>query len=400
MCLAAAPGPRAVKVLYFDCFSGAAGDMILAALLDAGAPEEEVRGRLDGLGLDHWRLEIDTVDKGGLRARRATVVVDEDQTGRAYRDVKELIGTAGLPASIEERALGVFLVLAKAESRVHDVPVDDVHFHEAGALDAILDVVGCCTALEHFMPARVVTSAIATGTGTIESEHGTLPLPAPAVTEIFAGRNAQLFARGKRELVTPTGAAILADVTDEFAELPPMRIRATGYGAGARDDDVPNVLRVLVGEESTGVRGTAVLIETNIDDMSPELVPDLVDSLIEAGAQDAWTSPTVMKKGRPAFMLSVLVGPEDPERFIDLIYKETSTLGLRLTTVGKDELASEWVDAEVAGSKVRVKLGWRNGEIVTTSPEHDDALEVARATGLSLERVYELALADALRQRG
>ena len=324
-----------------------------------------------------------------MRATRCEVGVTDDDTERTYSDVLDLLSGANLSVGVDERARAAFDVLAHAEARVHGVPLEQVHFHEVGALDAIVDIVGSAAALESLAPDEVVTSSIPTGRGFVESAGGTLPVPAPAVTEILRG--ATLYERGDAELVTPTGAALLAAFTDRFDAMPPLVLEATGYGAGSRETGrEPNVLRVLVGREVEAglTANTAILIETNIDDMSPELLPHVIDSLLAAGAQDAWLTSIVMKKGRPAFTLSVLVGKAEMDRVLDVVYRETTTLGVRVREVAKDELAREWIEVPVSGQPVRVKVGRRAGEIVTLAPEHDDAARAARATGLPLKEVY------------
>jgi uncharacterized protein (TIGR00299 family) protein len=268
-----------------------------------------------------------------------------------------------------------------------------VQFHEVGSLDSIIDIVGTCAALEHYMPARITTSPMATGSGTAQAAHGTIPLPAPAVAEIVADRGAPIVGSGDIELLTPTGAAILTTISDDFGPPPSMVIDHVGYGAGTDDLVVANVVRVFIGSQVQD-DATAVVLEANIDDMSPELLPDIVDLLLSEGAQDAWLTPIVMKKGRPAFTLGVLCGVDRSEKLRNVIFQETSTLGVRLTSVTKNVLERHWVDANVEGMTVRVKVGRQGSQTITTSPEHDDAVAVARATGLPLRRVYDLALAD------
>jgi uncharacterized protein (TIGR00299 family) protein len=382
-----------VSLVYFDPFSGASGDMILGALVDAGAPEEAVRGALAGLRVADWKLELHEVVEGGLRATRVEVDTDDDVVGRSYEDVLEVLDGLSLPGPVHMRAATAFDLLARAEARVHGVEPSEVHFHEVGSLDAIVDVVGCCAALEHLRPERVVTSAIATGTGTTESSHGLLPLPAPAVAEILTGRGAPLFGRGRGELITPTGAALLAAFTDSFAELPTMTVESVGYGAGRAHGSPPNVLRVIVGRAvDVNHHEDAVVVETNVDDMSPELIPDLIELLLGAGAHDAWVTPIVMKKGRPAYVVSTLVSPGDRQRIADIVFKETTTFGVRWRAVTKEVLPRRWVETTIGGNLVRVKVAEREGRVVSMSPEHDDALTAARATGLPLRDVYARAL--------
>ena len=378
-----------MKALFFDCVSGASGDMVLGALIDAGANVNRIRDELSTLRLRGWELEVHEVTRGSIRATRCEVVVANDDTERSYSDVLDLLSGSNLSAGVEDSARRAFEVLARAEARVHGLPLKQVHFHEVGARDAIVDIVGSAAALESLAPDEVITSPIPTGRGFVDSAGGTLPIPAPAVTEILRG--ATLYERGDAELVTPTGAALLAAFTDRFDAMPPLELEATGYGAGRRDiGREPNVLRVLVGRAvgASPAGPTAILIETNIDDMSPELLPYVIDSLLAAGAQDAWLTSIVMKKGRPAFTLSVLVGKAEIDRVLDVVYRETTTLGVRVREVAKDELAREWMEVSVSGQPVRVKLGRRGGEIVTLAPEHDDAARAARATGLALKEVY------------
>jgi len=385
-----------MRCLYFDCFSGAAGDMIVGALLDAGADEKEVRDALATLELPAWSLDLQRVKKGAIAAACAEVSVDEgEHAPRSYRDIVELLQDAPLPRGTRERSLETFRILAEAEATVHGTAVDDVHFHEVGSIDAIVDVVAAAAALESLAPEIVVTSPIATGRGIAQSMHGPIPVPAPAVVEILKG--ATLYERGTEELVTPTGAAILASATSRFGPLPPMRLQGRGYGAGKRDLDIPNVLRVLIGDINDQ-RGTAapqhVLIETNIDDMTPEVMPYVIERLIAAGADDAWTTPILMKKGRSASMLSVLASSELIDALLDVLYAETTTFGVRLREVTRDELAREWKTAHVEEHTVRVKIARRDDAITTAAPEYEDALKVARITGLPLKEVYRRALLD------
>ncbi|MDP9067757.1 MAG: nickel pincer cofactor biosynthesis protein LarC [Actinomycetota bacterium] len=382
-----------MTILYFDCFSGAAGDMLLGALIDAGVPEDTVRGSLQTLGLPEWELQVDRVVKHGIAATRVKVAT-QDLTSRNYREIKTLLEDAPLEEGVRSRALRTFEVLAQAEAKVHGSDPQEVHFHEVGGVDALIDIVGCAAAIEHLAPSTVVASALVTGRGWVTAAHGLLPVPAPAVLEILRG--VELEEHGDQELVTPTGAAILAAASDSFGAMPPLKLESIGYGAGERDLDRPNVVRVVVGTESSASPADeAWLIETNIDDMSGELIPYCIDSLLRAGASDAWSTPILMKKGRPAVTLSILVAPEQKERVLDVLYRETTTLGARSQRVAKDELQREWVEIEVQGEPLRVKLGRRGGELVTASPEYEDAVRVAQKTGLPLRRVFELATTQA-----
>lgn len=383
-----------MKVLHFDCISGAAGDMLLAALIDGGASESAVRAALEGLRLPDWELTVTPTSKSGLRANQVKVSTTDTSTSRRYGDIQALLESADLNHGVKQRALATFRVLAEAEAKVHGSKPEDVHFHEVGAVDALVDIVGCAAAIEDLGPERITASSLVTGRGWTDSAHGQLPVPAPAVLEILRG--IPLSERGTDELVTPTGAAILRAATDSFGPMPEMTVGSVGYGAGERDLAWPNVVRVLVGQDTKDGDGEqSWLIETNIDDMNPELIPNCVERLISAGASDAWTSPIVMKKGRPAFTLSILVRGNAREETLDVLYRETTTLGVRMHPVTKDELEREWVQVQVLEQQVRVKLGLRGNHIVSVSPEYEDALIAARAEGVPLREIYDKALAEA-----
>lgn len=386
-----------MTVLYFDCFGGAAGDMIVAALLDAGAPLDEVTEALEGLGLEGWDLDVSQDDASGIRATRVNVRQAEGSPPRSYAAIVTMLERARIHDGVRERALDTFRRLGEAEARVHDRPLADVHFHEVGSVDAIVDVVAASAALDHFSPARVVVSPIPTGRGFVESAHGTLPVPAPAVLEILKG--AILLERGHYETITPTGAAILAAAATEFGAMPPLRVSSSGYGAGARQHEVPNALRVVVGEEAPAreqSREGDILLETNLDDLSPELVPHVIESLLAAGAHDAWVTQVVMKKGRPGLVLSALSPAIHRFHLLEILYRETTTLGVRFSRVDRAVLERTWIEVDVEGQPVRVKLGIKSGDVVTTSPEYEDARRVAEKTGLPLKDVYAAALRAAL----
>lgn len=379
-----------MRVLYIDCINGAAGDMLLGALLDAGASEEAVRQALNDLDLPGWHLSVDTTARRGIRAARVTVTVADDAPARRYVDIIALLERSGLDNKVKELASKTFELLGRAEAHVHDTDLTEVHLHEVGAVDAIVDVVGTCAAIVDLGVERVVTSPIPTGRGTIEAAHGTIPLPAPAVTEILKG--VPLFERGTVELITPTGAALLATVTDRFGSMPELRLEATGYGAGSRDTEVPNVVRVVLGSHEDGGREGHLLLEWNLDDMTPEIVPYAIERIITAGALDAWAAPILMKKGRPALLMSALTTAERLQPVLDAIYRETTTLGVRIRGVERDELRREWSSVEIEGHTIRLKLGLQDGTVVNVAPEYEDAAKVARITGRPLKDIYRMAL--------
>jgi hypothetical protein len=388
-----------VRVLYLDLVSGASGDMLLGALLDAGADASFVQEALDGLDLPGWDLDRREVVKNGIRATKVKVLVTDDTTSRKYADIKELIAGSRLPHPIARLALETFELLATAEAKVHGTSVTDVHLHEVGGHDAIVDIVGTVAAFVNLAPELVVASPVPTGRGWVEAAHGRLPIPAPAVVELLQG--VPLLEGGDGELVTPTGAALLRVLVDRFGAMPEMFLSSVGYGAGDRDLPRPNVLRAMLGDTVDGSgenqvsAESSVVVEANLDDMSPELFPHVIDMLLAAGAADAWVTPIVMKKGRPAFTLSALVTDENVERVRDVFFRETTTFGVRSYAIDKQELERSWVEVEVEGHPLRVKIGRRGGSTITVSPEHDDALKVARVTGLPLKDVYARATESA-----
>jgi len=389
-----------VRVLYFDCFSGASGDMLLGAMLDAGATESEVRQSLDALSITGWNLTVSSATRGGLRATRAEVGIEKSGARRDLPDIVALLEGAELPERVRDRSLRTFTLLADAEARVHGVERDQVHFHEVGSTDAIIDVVGCCAALHSLNVEMVVASGIATGMSTLaSSEHGSIPVPAPAVLELLQGTGAMLFEGGREELITPTGAALLVAMCDRFGELPGMHIDATGYGAGARELAHPNIVRALVGELTNDKNDDVMLIETNLDDMNPEMLPHVIEKLLAAEALDAWTTGAVMKKGRPGHILSVLGTSATKDALIELIFQETSTLGVRTSPARRSTLERSWVDVQVSGHPVRVKLGSRAGKVITVAPEYEDARAAAEGSGLALREIYERARREASRTR-
>jgi pyridinium-3,5-bisthiocarboxylic acid mononucleotide nickel chelatase len=382
---------------YFDCFAGIAGDMALGALLDAGGDLGRLRDGLRGLDLEPFALDVEAVQRGGIGATRVTVRTGPP-TARTWGDVRDLLGAATLPEPVRARALATFELLANAEGRVHRVPPEQVHFHEVGAVDALVDVVGTALLLHDLGVREAWASPVAAGGGRTTGAHGPLPVPAPAVLELLRG--APVHGGGAVELTTPTGAAILAAGVDRFGALPPMRVAAVGYGAGSRQlDELPNVLRVILGErveDEAGAGDGALVLETNLDDLVPELAPWVVDRLFAAGASDVWITPVQMKKGRPAITLSVLCPPGTDARVRAVLWRETSTLGVRGTPVRKWMLERKLVQVALLGGTVRVKLGLEGGQVVNVAPEFDDCARLASASGRPLKEVMARAQAAAL----
>ena len=383
---------------YFDCFAGVAGDMVLGALLDAGGSAEALRAGLAGVPVDPFELEVTGVERGGIGATHVRVRARRSPVIRTWAYLRGALGEADLPAPVRERSLAVFGRLAEAEAQIHRKPVDQIHFHEVGAVDAVVDIVGSALLLHELGITEVWASAVATGTGLARSEHGVLPVPAPAVLELLRG--VPIYSGGvAAELTTPTGAAILAATADRFTELPPMRVAAVGYGAGSRQhDELPNLLRVVLGERTeAGAAGdSGLVLEANLDDMNPELAPWVLDRLFEAGAADVWFTPIHMKRGRPGFTLSVLCAPGTDAAVRELLWRETSTIGVRGLPVRKWMLERRVIAVGVPGGKVRVKLGLDGGRVVNVAPEYADCARLAGETGRPLKDVMARAQAAAL----
>jgi len=406
-----------VKVLWVDAGNGAAGDMLLAALLDAGAPVEAVRAGLARLAVEPVELVVAEVRRHGLRGCQVTVRAPESPVRRGLAAVSELIAGAGLPEPVAEFATAAFGRLAEAEARVHGVAPAEVHFHEVGALDAIADVVGTALALHELDlladPARRVVSAVAVGQGgTVRSAHGPLPVPTPAVLELLAGAGAPLAPHPARmELCTPTGAALLATLATGWGPPPACTLRAVGAGAGAADPRThPNLVRVLIGEaapdsgdDQTGpgaagwTEADLWQVETTVDDMDPRLWPELLERLREAGAADAWCTPVLMRKGRPGQVLTVLVDAERVDLVCRLVFTDTPSLGVRVLPVRRRALRRDQVEVAVTGGTLRVKRGHLDGRVVTVQPEYEDAVRLARRTGAAVADVIGEAAAAARR---
>jgi len=389
------------RLAYVDAVAGVAGDMLLGALLDAGADTAYVRDGLAALGVDGLDLRSDSVTRHAIAARRVSIVAPaEPHAHRSWADVRELLDGAALAPRVLERAQAVFAALARAEARVHSVEPEEVTFHEVGAIDAIGDVCGIALALESLEVDELACSPLPVPRGLIEAAHGRLPLPAPAVLELLRG--APLYGVDVDvELVTPTGAAVVAALAIEFGPLPPIHLEAVGYGAGTRElERLPNIVRVLVGERDRvggedAVSDDAILIEANLDDISPELVPDAAERCFDAGALDVWVTPVQMKKGRPGFVFSAIARPSDQRAVAEAILRETTTLGVRVSPVRRWELAREWVGVEVDGEPIRVKLGLLEGRVVNVAPEHDDCLAAGRRTGRPVKEFWAAAMAAA-----
>ena len=381
-----------MKAAWFHCFAGIAGDMALGSLIDAGADVAEVRTMLDRLPMAGWSMEVEPVMRGGIGATKVDVVVADTAVVRTYAHITGLIDEARLPERVANRAQATFAALADAEGHLHRRPVAQVHFHEVGGVDAVIDVVGTCAALEVLGVDTVWSSPVANGMGMVRSAHGMLPVPAPAVVELLRG--APSYGRDvPYELTTPTGAALLAATVTGWGPMPAMRVGAAGFGAGSRDlEGLPNLLQVVLGETAAEEPARpepgqpVMLFEVNVDDATGETLAHTITALMEAGALDAWLTPILMKKGRPAHTVSVLTDPALADQVAGVLVGETGSLGVRGESLERWPAARVQYQVEVEGVPVRVKVGAGRVKV-----EHDDAARAARRTGLPLREVVSRA---------
>jgi uncharacterized protein (TIGR00299 family) protein len=371
--------------------------MTLGALVAAGVDAFALKEHLSLLDLDGFEISFEQVERSGLAATRAIVRTTEaEQPRRHLSDVSEIILRSRLVEPVKERAVRIFTRLAEAESRVHNIEVERVHFHEVGAVDAIVDVVGACIGFELLGVERFVASALHVGSGTVEMAHGRCPVPPPAVADLLRG--ASIYSTDVRgELVTPTGAAIVATLCESFGPVPPMRLLGTGYGAGAREyENFPNVLRVLVGEagdEGAGGEEELTVVETNVDDVSPQVLGYVLELALSRGALDCYLTPVQMKKNRPGVLVTLLCRAEDRDALTGLLLAETPTLGARSYSVRRRALEREAVTVETEFGRIAVKVGRLRGRIVSATPEYEECREAAMKFGVMLREVQEAARA-------
>ncbi|HVP04892.1 MAG TPA: nickel pincer cofactor biosynthesis protein LarC [Dehalococcoidia bacterium] len=390
-----------MRVAYLDCFSGVSGDMLLGAMLDAGLPLADLQNALSGLPLEGWLLSAQKVKRAGITGTHAVVDVRDEQPARTLGDILRIVADARLPDADKERAAAVFRRLAQAEATVHGEPADAVHLHDVGAVDAIVDVVGAVAGLRLLGAERLYCSPLPLGEGEVSGPHGALPVPAPATLALLAGSPARVRAGAFHgELVTPTGAAIVTTLA--AFERPEMTVEAVGYGAGTRDPaGRPNVLRLWLGEaEAERATRPMLLIETNIDDMTPEMLAYVQAKLLREGAADAWLTPVAMKKGRSAFVLSVICSEADEERVARLLLRETSTLGVRVRPVHRWEAEREVIEFESSLGPAAVKVKRLPGERPQVAPEFEACRAIAEAGGLPIAEVYRVVQAEGERLAG
>jgi uncharacterized protein (TIGR00299 family) protein len=402
-----------VTVLYFDCFSGASGDMLLGALIDAGVPLADIRRALGSLAIDPDAVWTEPVVRAGIRATKFCVRGEDgghthshaSEPHRTLAEIEALVDGSALSPAGRDRAKALFRRLGEVEAAIHGVPLDRVHLHEVGALDSIIDIVGTVHALEYLGADRIVASPLNVGSGTVRAAHGVYPVPAPATLQLLAG--APVYAGPqKAEMVTPTGALLVGAYAGAFGSLPRMTVRRIGYGAGSRDfPDTPNVLRAVLGDT---VPGDAVLgddkaagdaaasrvsvIEAEIDDMTPQLFGVVMEALLAAGALDVFYTPVQMKKNRPGTLLTVIAPPERRPALTGLIFRETTTIGVRYRESEREVLDRETIVVSTAVGPIRVKVARQRGEVLNVSPEFDDCVRAAKAAGRPVKDVQALAL--------
>ena len=397
-----------MKIAYFDCFAGVSGDMTLGALLDAGLDLDQLKIELKKLPLDGYHISAEKVMKKGISGTKFDVhLEDHDHTHeqdhhhhhahghhhqphRGLKEIREIIESSTLDAKIKETALAVFTRLGEAEAKIHNKTVDEIHFHEVGAVDSIVDIVGAAIGLHLLGIDQVITSKIHIGTGTVECAHGTLPVPAPATLALL--KDAPVHPTGiEAELVTPTGAAIMTTLVDRFGSAPPMTIQSIGYGAGYHDLPIANVLRVTIGETKDHPESDHVkLIETNIDDMNPQFYDHIMARLFEAGAKDVFLTPIIMKKSRPGVILSVIAHQDDIDPLTDLIFKETTTLGVRISHLKKRMILSREIKTvQTSWGEARVKVRTLSESEKTFEPEYDDCKKLAQSGNVPIQEVWE-----------
>jgi len=382
-----------MKIAYFDCFSGASGDMIVGSLLDAGVKATALKAELAKLKLHGYKIRSRRVTRGMLSAKKFDVAVSHGHhEHRTLRDIEALIDRSRLSERVKEQSKAVFARLARAEAKVHRKKIDQVHFHEVGAVDSIVDIVGAAIGFEQLDVDKIYFSPIRVGTGTIKCQHGILPVPAPATAELIKGLPV-VQTDMAAELTTPTGAAVLTAL-GRCSPPPPMRYAAVGQGAGGRDHgDLPNVLRVMVGERRPGAEGDRVcVIETNIDDMPAEIIGYVSDKLFEAGALDVYAAPIQMKKNRPGVLLSVIAEHRVAAAVEQVLFRETTTFGVRRYEVERSKLAREHVKVRTSYGTVRVKVGRLDGEVITVAPEYEDCRRAAERSDAPLKDVRQAAL--------
>lgn len=380
------------RILYIDCFSGISGDMLLGALVDAGVPLERLQAELGRLGLGaEITLRTEKVMRGGMSALKVHVDTADDSISRNWNQIKNLLEKSGLDDDVKTGTLRAFERLARCEAEIHNIPVEKVHFHELSGADAIADIAGAFIGMKILGAVRVTASSVNTGSGTVMCRHGVLPVPAPATAALLKG--APVFSQFDGELTTPTGALLLTEFADEFGAMPEMVVETIGCGAGGRDTAHPNVLRLFVGRaakpgDAPHTQPVAEL-HAELDDMNPEIVPFFTERALERGALDVFAQPGVMKKGRPGIALRVLCAPERIEGMLQLMFEETSTLGVRIIRTERVCLTRFYKTVTTSHGGIRLKIGVLGGKIVNVKPEYEECAALARSANVPVARVMD-----------
>ena len=385
-----------MRTLYFDCFAGTSGNMILGGLVALGVGKDVLVGKLRSIAPADFEIEFTEVNRSGISALHVKVNVPEEKAHRYLRDIEQIIDASDISEAVKHRSKTIFRRLAEAEAKVHGLPIDQVHFHEVGAMDAIIDIVGSCIGFEILEIERFQCSKIHVGSGFVDMAHGKFPVPPPAVTELLKG--VPFYATDiEGELATPTGVAIITTLCEEIGAASQFIVEQTGYGAGTREyEKFPNVLRLLLGETGnafTGINGPELtLLETNIDDLSPQVLGFVMDRAFELGALDCWFTPIQMKKNRPAVMLSILCESSARSALTAMVYNETTTLGIRARAVERECLEREMVKVRTDFGDVDIKIGKLNGQVVNAMPEYEQVREIALEKGVAFRIVRDAAL--------
>lgn len=379
-------------ILYYDCFSGISGDMNMAAMIDLGVPVDHLKSELGKLKLDGYSLEVRPAERNGIVGTQVKVRMDDGPSHHHHRnlaDISGIIEGSRLNKDIQEMSLSMFNKLARAEARVHGKKIDEIHFHEVGAVDSIVDIVAAAICLDYLKPEKIYCSAVELGSGTVKCAHGIFPVPAPATAEILRGApvttGLQPF-----EATTPTGAVILATHVDEFIRRADFLISETAYGIGHKESDTPNVLRLMKVEQLQERQMQHFMLECNIDDMSAEQISFVMDRLFDAGADDVFVTPIIMKKSRNASKLSVLCNASKLDEIKTIAVEETSSFGFRIFPVEKTELEREFKELDTSYGKVRIKMALYRGKMIKQKPEYEDCARIARENKIAVQKVYEL----------
>ena len=377
-----------MKTAYFDCFSGISGDMIIGALIDLGLNVDFLKKELGKLNLKGYKIESKNIVKNGISSTKFDLIEEHKHHGeRNLKEINKIIDNSKLDNESKNTIKKIFQKIAVAEAKIHKKPIDKIHFHEIGAIDTIIDVAGAVIGLKKLGIERIYCSKLNVGTGFVEFSHGKFPAPAPATAEILKG--VPIYHNNiESELVTPTGAAIITAFAEKFGEMPEMKVEKIGYGAGTKDLEQPNVLRVFYGELDKMENETISIIEANIDNMNPEIYPYVIDKLMENGALDAYLTNIIMKKGRPAIKLTVLAEIKDTDKLCKIIFDETTTLGVRIFAAEKRKLDREIKTIKTKYGTVRVKISKSNNQIQNVMPEYEDCARIAKKYKIPLKKVH------------